>query len=157
MRDELPTRALAALLVTVAALLAPPGAADAPAQGVRRIFAVPTQVSLPGPGPADFDFEYVQYQGAVQLSVDVPGNSPWTVLASSDDPDLGGYGKSTEDLLYRLAGASVWNPASAVEQILVTGSGDTPIQIELAMAVRWDADPPDDYAGTLRFRLQAEE
>jgi hypothetical protein len=151
MRDDLPARALVALILTAGALLAPPGAADASAQA-RKIVASPTLVSLPDPGPADFDFAYVQYQGTVQLSIDVPASGAWSVFVRCEDADLGG-GKPVEDLLYRLDGASAWIPASALEQLFTTGNGDSTVQVEIGVALDWAADPPADHTGSLRFRV----
>ncbi|HUP18884.1 MAG TPA: hypothetical protein VM778_02900 [Gemmatimonadota bacterium] len=151
MRVDPAARAIAALLLTVAALLA--GAADAAAQS-RSIFANPTQVSLPIPGAADFDFGYVQYQGTVQLSIDVPGTSNWAIHVHIDDPDLG-FGKPVGDLLYQMAGGAGWSSATPGEQLLTSGSGDATIQVEIAMAVDWATDSPNDYAGTLVFRVIA--
>ena len=151
MRDDLPARALVALILTAGALLAPPGAADASAQA-RKIFATPTLVSLPDPGPADFDFAYVQYEGTVELSIDVPAGHAWSILVRCEDADLGG-GKPVADLLYRRAGTSTWIPASTVEQLFMTGNSDSTVLVEIGVALDWATDPPADHSGTLRFRV----
>lgn len=150
-------RSAAATRVLVLALVAsasPPGAIGALAQPEPAILAIPTQVGLPVPGVADYEMGHVQYQGTVELSIVIPGNQSWIVFVRSDDPDLGGYGKPVGDLLVRRNGVPTWMSASNVEQVLATGNGSQFVQVDVAIALAWSADPPDVYGGTLVFRVR---
>lgn len=140
------TTFLAALLSLVLV-----GAADA--QKVD-VVAIPTALTLPVPSAMDFEFGLVESLDRVEIVVDTAKPlDDWFVFVHSDDPSLGGYGKPISDLLWRVQGASSWNPIGASEAMVANGQGDTSIFVEVAIALSLSEDPPGLYAGDLVFRI----
>lgn len=117
-----------------------------------NVTAVPTAITLPDPGAMDFEFGQVESLGTIEIIVDTKrADAQWYLFVHSQNVDLGGYGKPTSDLLWRVDGD--WLPVSASETLVASGTGVQSVFVELAMALSWTDDVPGTYAGDLEFRI----
>lgn len=148
-------KALHALVVALVLLVvtASAGAAQGPPGGGLSLAVNPTDVIFSEPGITEF-MDGWAYFSTVTITVDGPPPAGWNLFLRSDDPDLGGYGKPVDDLLWRLDGTGTWNALSTDDQMVVSGTGPTDVDIHLRVRLAWSLDEPAQYGAGMTFTLQ---
>jgi hypothetical protein len=110
---------------------------------------------MPTPGVQEFDVGIVEDDGrGVTVRVDGRGRQPWRLLVQPADPDLGGYGKPLDDLLWQVGGAGTWTPLSAGETRVTCGRGSETVTLRFRMRLDYARDRPDRYGTRLDFRAR---
>lgn len=146
---------IGAALLAGAALATPAVAQCTPLRNNADLAISVPMLTFDTPTYIDFDNGAIVYQQTVTLSVQAPGNRPWTVCVSSDVPDLGtvdGFTKPLADLQWQ-AGSGPWTPVSLVPQPLTTERGDRTIQVRVRMMLTWGADPPGSFGTMVNFTV----
>lgn len=148
---------LAAPVRPAAAQGGPPGGAPAGGGGGElELHVSPDRVEMPAPGVQEFDVGIVEDGGAgTTVQVDAPGRRPWRLLIQSADPDLGGYGKPLEDLLWQVDGTGPWTPLSTGETRVACGRGAGTVTVRFRMRLDYTLDRPDRYGTRLEFRARS--
>jgi hypothetical protein len=118
-----------------------------------KIDVVPDPIVFPTPGGADFALGWVM-SSTVTVRVNPRGggkNKPWILCLSSDDFDMGGYGKPLSDLEWQVEGAPAWSPVDQVARLVLEGDGRSDIQLRFRALLFSERDVPGTYDAVLRF------
>lgn len=120
------------------------------AQGNIDLTLNSTLIGFPTPGITDFDTGWVDHPGLVVSIKSRPKKESWELRIRADSPDLGGYGKPAEDVLWRVDG-SPWRPLRASGDAVLQGQGDGDVTVYFRLRLDWAADLPGDYAVDVIF------
>lgn len=153
-------RWLYAALLIMAALPAHTAAQQCRGAGNWRGVAVsPTDITFSTPTIADFDSQGIIYASLVTLNVRSArqGTVPmaWSLCVNADTPALGssqGVVKPLSDLQIDLMDGA-WRPVTTSEQRIMTGNGDTVVQLRLRISLSWEDDRPGSFGTVLRFTV----
>ena len=134
------------------ACLANPASAQAGVDRGRFIMDLSTSViAFPTPGVVDFDAGWIEYAG-MAVSVDSrPPSESWELRIRAGSPDMGGYGKPCDEILWRTDASRAWTPLSTTDQVVLQGQGDQEVTIYFRVLLGWDADVPDTYSVDVAF------
>jgi len=130
----------------------PPGGGGGGGLDVR---VSPDRVEMREPGVQQFDIGLVEDDGGgVTVRVDGQGRRPWRLVVQPADPDLGGYGKSLDDLLWKVDGAGRWTSLSSGWTRVACGRGSEAVTLRFRMRLDYARDRPDRYGTRLDFRAR---
>lgn len=143
----------ALIALATALLLAAPASAQRNVPGTLQLTLSSATVGFPTPGVADFDARWIEHPGFVVSVSSRPPTSTWELRVRADAADLGGYGKSVSDLLWRTEGSAMWTPLTGSDEPIAAGQGDTEITVYFRLLLDWEHDQPDVYSAGLTFSV----
>ena len=138
------------LLALGAAGLTGPGRVVA--QGNVQVSLSTTTVTFASPGVADLDAGWVDHEGVAVGVQSRPQTRPWELRVRATGPTLGS-GKPVSQLLWRVPGSTAWTPLSETDSMVLQGTGNGTVQVQLRMALSWAEDAPGSYSAVLEFTL----
>lgn len=140
------------ILACVALGAAPPDDTADDRRPPGRVHVSSNLVGFPVPGLAELTQGHVDAAETLRVKVTGVGNNTWELYVYSPDADLGN-GKPLNDLLWREAGASSWNPVGNGSVLLRQGQRPDEVEIEFRMLLDWFTDSPGTYGGDVSFEL----
>lgn len=118
-----------------------------------KVDVAPDPIIFPTPSGADFALGWVM-SGTVTVRVNPRGGGRdklWILCLSSDDFDMGGYGKPLSDLEWQLEGTPSWSPVDRSAQLVLEGDGRSDVQLRFRALLFTERDVPGTYDAILRF------
>lgn len=147
------SRAVLASVVLLAgsAVLAGSASAQAPGRGRFTMDLSTSVMALPTPGVLDFDAGWVEYPGMIVFVDSRPPRESWELRIRAGGPDMGGYGKPLDDILWRTDASMTWAPLTTADQVVLQGQGDREVTVYFRVLLGWDVDVPGTYAVDVTF------
>lgn len=93
------------------------------------------------------------FAGTVTVSIIPRGraNFDWSLCLRGESPAFGPGGKPIGEVEWQLDGGA-WQPMSAAEQLVASGTGRTDLDVMFRVAVDYD-DAPGDYEALMTFAV----
>lgn len=117
-----------------------------------RLDIAPVDAQFAMPSHVDFELGWMDHPGFLANVEPRSRNKPnWQLFLAASSADMGGYGKSVQDLLFRPEGSAQWQPLTQNPQLVAEGAGEATVRIYLRVLLNWEADIPGSYSLPLEF------